>query len=61
VVEELVLLAADGVTNMEIADRLRMSTAAVTRWRRRFHDHRVDGLSDQARSGRPRRFPPEHK
>ena len=25
----------------------------------RFHDERLDGLCDQARSGRPRRFPPQ--
>jgi hypothetical protein len=28
-------------------------------WRRRFHAERLEGLEDRARSGRPRRFPPE--
>ena len=36
-----------------------MSTKAVGRWRRRFHEHRLEGLADEARSGRPRRFPPQ--
>ena len=55
---KLVLLAADGLSNAEIARRLGMSTKAVGRWRDRFHEQRVAGLEDQARSGRPRRFPP---
>src|SRR6516162_616879 len=55
---KLVLLAADGLSNAEIGRRLGMSTKAVGRWRGRFHEQRVAGLDDQARSGRPRRFPP---
>ncbi len=55
---KLVLLAAEGRSNAEIAERLGMSTKAVGRWRRRFHEQRLDGLLDVARSGRPRRFPP---
>jgi hypothetical protein len=55
---KLVLLAADGCSNAEIAERLGMSTKAVGRWRGRFHEHRLEGLADQARSGRPHRFPP---
>jgi hypothetical protein len=55
---KLVLLAAEGHSNAEIARRLGMSTKAVGRWRGRFHEQRVAGLEDQARSGRPRCFPP---
>src|SRR5436190_22409787 len=55
---KLVLLAADGHSNAEIARRLGMSSKAVGRWRGRFHEQRLAGLEDQARSGRPRRFPP---
>lgn len=55
---KLVLLAAAGLSNAEISERLGMSTKAVGRWRGRFHEHRLEGLADQARSGRPRRFPP---
>ncbi|MGA2011715.1 MAG: helix-turn-helix domain-containing protein [Solirubrobacteraceae bacterium] len=55
---KLVLLAADGHANAEIAQRLGMNTRVVSQWRRRFAADRLAGLADQARSGRPRRFPP---
>lgn len=55
---KLVLYAADGLSNTEIAARLEMCTKVVGQWRRRFAADRLDGLVDQARSGRPRRFPP---
>ncbi len=55
---KLVLLAADGCSNAEIARRLGLTTKAVGRWRGRFAEHRVAGLQDQARSGRPRGFRP---
>jgi hypothetical protein len=55
---KLVLYAADGRSNTEIAARLEMCTKVVGQWRRRFAADRLDGLADHARSGRPRRFPP---
>ena len=55
---KLVLYAAAGHSNVEIARRLDMSAKNVGRWRRRFNDERLGGLEDRARSGRPRRFPP---
>jgi hypothetical protein len=55
---KVVLMAADGVSNVEIAARLGMCSKVVGQWRRRFAADRLDGLSDQARSGRPRRFSP---
>lgn len=54
----LVLLAAEGRTNVEIGERLAMSREAVGRWRRRFCERRLAGLEDLERTGRPRRFPP---
>jgi len=54
----LVLYAADGDSNAEIARRLDMSTKSVGRWRRRFCELRLAGLRDFERAGRPRRFPP---
>lgn len=56
---KLVLLAAEGQTNREIAERVDMSPDRVGDWRRRFRDEGIEGLEDRARSGRPRRFPPE--
>ena len=55
---KLVLLAADGATNVQIAGRVDMSPERVGDWRRRFDAERIQGLDDQPRSGRPRRFPP---
>ena len=55
---KLVLYAAAGHSNVEIAARLDTSPKNVGRWRRRFNDQRLEGLEDKARSGRPRRFPP---
>lgn len=55
---KLVLLAAEGRSNAEIGERLGMGTKVVGRWRRRFHEYRLEGLVDEARSGRPRRFLP---
>jgi hypothetical protein len=55
---KMILYAAEGLTNVEIARRLETAPEVVARWRRRFHDQRLQGLDDRARSGRPRRFPP---
>lgn len=55
---KIVLLAADGVTNREIAVRVDMSADRVADWRRRLANEGLDGLEDRARSGRPRRFSP---
>jgi len=49
----LVLLAADGVGNADIAERIGMNPSNVSTWRHRFIRERVEGLEDKARSGRP--------
>jgi hypothetical protein len=55
---KIVLLAAEGETNAEIARRLDCSLRTVSLWRKRFFEERLDGLRDRPRPGRPRRFPP---
>jgi transposase len=50
----IVLLAADGLTNVEIATRVGVSRPTVTGWRARYGRSGIGGLSDEARSGRPR-------
>jgi transposase len=55
---KIVLMAADGLANNEIALRLDTSPQVVCRWRKRFYDHGVAGLEDNSRSGRPRTFSP---
>lgn len=52
----IVLLAADGLSNMEIAARLRVSRLTVGKWRTRFLEGRVDGLLELPRPGPPRRI-----
>jgi transposase len=50
----IVLLAAEGLKNTEIAERLRVTRPTVTKWRSRFAEHRLDGLTDEPRPGQPR-------
>lgn len=52
----IVLLAAEGVQNVEIAARVGVCVEVASRWRKRFFEEGVAGLVDRARSGRPRRF-----
>jgi Mlc titration factor MtfA (ptsG expression regulator) len=54
----IVLAAADRVENASIAARLGVALNTVIKWRKRFHEEGMDGLSDRKRSGRPRTFPP---
>jgi putative transposase len=50
----LVLWAAQGVANQEIVARLAWSKATVGKWRRHFVEHRLAGIYDELRPGRPR-------
>lgn len=52
----IVLLCAEGHSNLEVARRLRASRLTVGRWRRRFLDRRLEGLHDEPRPGAPRRI-----
>ena len=45
----IVLAAADGLTNKEIAAKLEMCAATVGTWRNRFAGKRMDGLYDEPR------------
>lgn len=55
---KIVLLAAEGVQNKEIAERLDMPRPVVSKWRKRFFRERLAGLEDRSRRGRPPAFPP---
>ncbi|MCA2246090.1 IS630 family transposase, partial [Mycobacterium sp. WUMAC-067] len=50
----IVLAAADGESNSDMADRMGISRSTVKRWRNRFVEQRCDGLLDEPRPGRPR-------
>jgi putative transposase len=43
-----------GETNTQIAERLQWTKATVGKWRKRFIEHRLAGLYDELRPGRPR-------
>jgi len=49
----MVLLAADGLRNDEIAARLNCRREVVSQWRKRFFEARLAGLEDLPRRGRP--------
>jgi transposase len=50
----IVLLAAEGLNNTEIAERLGVHRPMVRKWRSRFAEYRLDGLIDEPRPGKPR-------
>ena len=50
----IVLRAAEGATNTEIAAEAGVSLPTVGLWRRSFSERGLDGLKDAPRSGRPR-------
>lgn len=52
----IVLLAAQGVSNQEIAQRVGASRTTVIQWRNRYQARGLPGLEDRERSGRPRRI-----
>ena len=53
-----VLLAAQGLENKEIGQRLDLPREIVSKWRKRFFYERLAGLQDRPRRGRPRAFSP---
>jgi transposase len=52
----IVLGAADGESNAEIAARVGVHRNTVGLWRRRFGEFRLDGLLDEPRPGQPRKI-----
>ena len=55
---KMILLAAEGIDNDEIARRLETRREVVWQWRKRFYEKRLAGLEERPRPGRPRVFPP---
>src|SRR5688572_28556469 len=50
----IVLAAAEGQLNKDIAERLGCNPVTVGKWRNRFAELRLDGLHDEPRPGKPR-------
>ncbi len=57
---KMVLLAHEGLSNDQIAERLSTRREIVSMWRKRFFERRLAGLEDCQRPGRPRAFPPQN-
>jgi transposase len=55
---KMILLAAQGLSNDEIARCLHTRREVVSLWRKRFFEERLPGLEERPRPGRPRAFPP---
>ena len=53
---DIVLRAADGLSNCVIADAVDVTRQTVRIWRDRFAEHRLGGLNDEPRCGAPRKI-----
>jgi hypothetical protein len=58
---KVILLAAQGLENKEIGERLDLPRQIVSKWRKRFFHHGLRGLEDEPRPGRPRHFSPRNR
>jgi Winged helix-turn helix len=56
---KMILLAAEGLSNDQIAARLDTRREAVSMWRKRFFEERLAGLEERSRRVVPGFFPPE--
>ena len=57
----IILYAAEGLRNDQIAKRLDTPRQIVSKWRKRFFEQRLNGLCDEPRHGRPARFSPQYR
>ena len=55
---KIILMAAQGYSNDEIAFRLDTPRQIVSKWHKRFYYDRLMGLQDEPRGGRPGDFSP---
>lgn len=53
-----ILLAAEGLQNKQIGERLETPRQIISKWRKRFFEERLAGLQDRPRRGRPGCFSP---
>jgi transposase len=56
---KVVLYAAQGFSNEEIAQRLDTPRQIVSKWRKRYFEEGLAGLEERSRAGRPARFSPQ--
>ena len=58
---KIVLYAAAGLDNDEIAARLDTPRQIVSKWRKRFFREGMPGLEERSRTGRPALFSPQSR
>jgi transposase len=58
---KIVLLAAQDLSNDQIAERLDMPRQIVSKWRKRFYESGFPGLDELPRGGAPARFSPQSR
>ena len=58
---KIVLYAAQGLPNDEIAQRLDTPRQVVSKWRKRFFERGLTGLEELPRQGRPGVFSPRYR
>lgn len=51
---KMILKCDEGLTNLAVGKKLKVSNRTVGTWRKRFIEHRVEGLYDEPKPGRPR-------
>ena len=51
---KIVLACSEGLANKEVASRLGVCVQTVGKWRSRFAEARIEGLTDTPRPGAPR-------
>ena len=51
---KIILLSAEGLSGKEIGRQVGVTSETVSKWRKRFEQFRIEGLTDAPRSGRPR-------
>ena len=55
---KVILMAAEGLRNDQIAARVSLPRQIISKWRKRFFEERLEGLENLPRSGRPPSFSP---
>jgi hypothetical protein len=55
---KVILMAARGLRNDQIAAQVSLPRQIVSKWRKRFFEERLQGLENLSRSGRPPSFSP---
>jgi hypothetical protein len=58
---KMILMAASGMDNDEIAAALDTRREVVSMWRKRFFEERIAGLEERPRPGRPSSFSPSSR